>query len=144
MSSNPAENDTPQDAATEIVHHMSDNDRANFDRDEWREGVSNMQAGGWEHLDTGDILDAIEAMLQHAKLQAIADAMNAADTNKARQQGYIPWEHFEHLCAVHGLDIDYGRQDSEDPEGAFDLFVDGGWGLHVSCDKWHVSTPENA
>jgi hypothetical protein len=55
---------TAAEAATEIVDQMSDDDRANFDRDEWFEGVSNMQASGWEHLDTDDILDEIAKIVE--------------------------------------------------------------------------------
>jgi len=46
--------------AIEIVSQMSTEDRARFNRDEWFEGVGNLQAGGMDHVSTDAILDAIE------------------------------------------------------------------------------------
>lgn len=54
---------TTTDAAREIVSQMSREDMENFDRNDWWEGVSNMQEGGWEYLDTSEILDEMKRLI---------------------------------------------------------------------------------
>lgn len=69
------------------------------------------------------------------KLQQIAEILNATSNNQR-------WQAFDSLCAHHDLTPDYDRQDRDDPECAYEMFVEGGWSLVVSCDEWCVSTPE--
>lgn len=54
---------TAADLAAFIVDNMSADDIASFERDAWLDGVSAMQADGFEDIDTDDVLDAIEAII---------------------------------------------------------------------------------
>lgn len=47
--------------ATSIIENMNDDDRATYDRDDWRDGVSNNCING-EDLDT--VLDHIDAAIR--------------------------------------------------------------------------------
>ena len=51
-------------AASQIVDQMSEDDRAAFTRDAWRDGVSAMLVDEWAHLDLDEVLAAIEAMVE--------------------------------------------------------------------------------
>lgn len=55
--------DTATTAAATIYAQMNDDQRASYDRDAWREGVSLMLDGEWAHLTEDDVLDALDGMI---------------------------------------------------------------------------------
>jgi hypothetical protein len=55
---------TAKEAAQILVKYMTKEDKHNFTREGWREGVSMMLFGDWEHLNENEILDEMERLTQ--------------------------------------------------------------------------------
>ena len=55
---------TAKEAAQILVLNMSSEDKHNFTKEGWREGVSMMIFGDWEHLNEAEILDEMELLTQ--------------------------------------------------------------------------------
>ena len=72
--------DTLREAAKTIVSQMSEDDRLKIEirgAERWREGISMMLIGEWEHLDADELLAEIESLVdEEANFRKMDDRAN--------------------------------------------------------------------